>query len=461
MTVEPANVVVLGVEPDGCAAAFVGTELTLRQVSTLEQLAGVCKSGRVDAVLLVTATDEAVVALADTLANRKHVATVVLAPRGAVDESAALERGVAEVLDEPVEPAVLLRALRRALVLKNGSDHGQRSQPEPSRMLGDARSIQRLRTRMEQVARSDSTVLIRGETGTGKELVATSVHAASKRAGGPLMTIHCAALPSTLLESELFGHEKGAFTGAVAQRKGRIERADGGTLFLDEVGELSLDTQVKLLRVIQQRQLERVGGNDTLHVDVRIIAATHRNLEAMVDEGQFRQDLFHRLNVIGLWVPPLRSRRSDIPLLAKHFCARHGADNERPQVHLDDDALARLRGERWAGNVRQLENFIERLVVLATHDRITAADVERELQETAPFVTELSSTDHSISVVTNLLGKEPPPVVSSLSEQMEQHERAALKRALVAAGGNRSKAARLLGLGRATLYKKLKAHDLG
>ena len=222
-----------------------------------------------------------------------------------------------------------------------------------------------------------------------------------------------------------------------------------------------MDTQVKLLRVIQQRQLERVGGNDTLHVDVRIIAATHRNLEAMVDEGQFRQDLFHRLNVIGLWVPPLRSRRSDIPLLAKHFCARHGADNERPQVHLDDDALARLRGERWAGNVRQLENFIERLVVLATHDRITAADVERELQETAPFVTELSSTDHSISVVTNLLGKEPPPVVSSLSEQMEQHERAALKRALVAAGGNRSKAARLLGLGRATLYKKLKAHDLG
>ena len=213
--------------------------------------------------------------------------------------------------------------------------------------------------------------------------------------------------------------------------------------------------------MIQHKQFERVGGNECLNVDLRIIAATHRNLEAMVEQGQYREDLFHRLNVIGLWVPPLRARRGDIPILARHFCQQHGANNGRPHTYLDDAALARLRKQRWPGNVRQLENFVERLVVLATDDCIGIADVERELQDTAPFVTELSSTDHSISVVTKLFGGGPPAEGSSLSEQMEQHEREAIQRALVAAGGNRAKAARLLGLGRATLYKKLKSHGLG
>ena len=461
MTVEPANVLVVGAEPEGSATAFSESELSWRQVATLQQLREVCETSPVDAVLLVTSKEAAVRELATLLASRDHIASVVLAPDGAIDEQAALELGVADVLWEPVEPAGLLQALRRALVLKNGSDQPHQPGAPRPQMLGGAKSMVRLRERMDQVAKSDSTVLIRGETGTGKELVATAIRAASKRANGPFMTIHCAALPTTLLESELFGHEKGAFTGATARRQGRIERAHGGTLFLDEIGELSLDTQVKLLRVIQHKQFERVGGNECLNVDLRIIAATHRNLEAMVEQGQYREDLFHRLNVIGLWVPPLRARRGDIPILARHFCQQHGANNGRPHTYLDDAALARLRKQRWPGNVRQLENFVERLVVLATDDCIGIADVERELQDTAPFVTELSSTDHSISVVTKLFGGGPPAEGSSLSEQMEQHEREAIQRALVAAGGNRAKAARLLGLGRATLYKKLKSHGLG
>jgi len=275
-------------------------------------------------------------------------------------------------------------------------------------------------------------VLIRGETGTGKEVVARAIHAASRR-DGAFVPVHCASLPESLLESELFGHEKGAFTGATQRKPGRIELAHKGTLFLDEIGDVPLSMQVKLLRVLQEREFERVGGSETVRVDIRVVAATHRDLEAAMAAGTFREDLFYRLNVVPLQVAPLRERRGEIPGLVRAFAG----------TRIADDGIALLVAQEWPGNVRQLEHFVERVLVLADRDRITASDIARELERDGKAV--------------GAAGASP---AASLETQRLEMERVALERALTQAGDNRTKAARILGVSRRTLYNKLKEHHM-
>src|SRR4051794_4827538 len=243
-------------------------------------------------------------------------------------------------------------------------------------IVGESPALRDVLARVEQVAQTASTVLLRGETGTGKEMVARAIHINSARESRPFVRVNCAALAPGVLESELFGHEKGAFTGAVARRLGRFELADGGTLFLDEVGDLPQDVQVKLLRVLQEREFERVGGADTIKVDVRVISATHRDLERLIADGTFREDLYYRLNVFPIVLPPLRERTGDIGVLAEHFVQKYAPAAGKPVRSLDAAAVAALSGYSWPGNVRELENVIERALILARGSEITAADLE-------------------------------------------------------------------------------------
>jgi len=248
-------------------------------------------------------------------------------------------------------------------------------------MVGESTPVREVLQFISKVAPTDATVLISGESGTGKELAARAIHQNSKRAGKPFMAVNCAALAESLLESELFGHEKGSFTGALAQKKGRLEIADGGTVFLDEIGELSPALQVKLLRVLQEREFERVGGTRTIKVDIRLVTATNKNLEEAVNDGTFRQDLYYRLNVVSLEMPPLRERQEDIPLLANYFAAKYGEKCNRRITGISTEAQARLLNYEWPGNVRELENAIERAVVLGTTEHILLEDLPDSVLE--------------------------------------------------------------------------------
>jgi two-component system response regulator AtoC len=292
---------------------------------------------------------------------------------------------------------------------------------------------------LARAARGDATVLLRGETGTGKELMARELHELGPRRAGPFIKILCAALPDTLLESELFGYEKGAFTGAVARKPGRVELAEGGTLFLDEIGDITPALQVKLLRLIQDREFERLGSSQTLKANVRFVTATHRNLEEMIAKGEFREDLFYRLNVVPIALPPLRGRPDDIPRLAQEFCRTFGKAQGRPALAFDQAALDLLRAQPWPGNVRQLQNLVERLAVLCDGPMLTQSDVQRELRG-AP------------GLATPTPGGAAP---ATLDAQRRQAERDALSSALQRSGNNRTLAARILGVSRRTLYNKL------
>jgi two-component system response regulator AtoC len=313
--------------------------------------------------------------------------------------------------------------------------------------------MQRVRELVEKASRSTATVLLRGESGTGKEVAARRIHELSPRREGPFVKLQCSALPDTLLESELFGYEKGAFTGAAARKEGRLELASGGTLFLDEIGDITPATQVKLLGVLQDRAFERLGSTERIRIDVRVIVATHRDLDAMVKQGEFRADLFYRLSVVPLWLPPLRTRREDIPLLARHFCTAFAAASGHADLTLSDEAIRELRRQRWTGNVRELENFVERLVVLAEGDKIAADDVLRELAGGTPaFVTQATHTNGA-SPAAPLPG-------GLLGRERRAAERRALVLALERAQGNRTEAAHALGVSRRTLYNLLEDHGV-
>jgi two-component system response regulator AtoC len=303
---------------------------------------------------------------------------------------------------------------------------------------------------VRRAAASTSTVLVRGETGTGKEVVARALHAASPRASAPFVAVHCGAVPDALLESELFGHEKGAFTGADHRRPGRVESARGGTLFFDEIGDVTPSVQIKLLRLLQEKTYEPLGANASRPADVRFVAATHRDLEGMVKRGEFREDLFFRLAVVPIWIPPLRARRDDIGPLAAHLVAELARANDRPAPRLDDGAIDHLRRQRWPGNVRELENLLERLIVLGDGDTIGPDDVARELSA-VEFVTETTLAPGRAAATGE---------VRPLGEEVRAAERAALARALAHTKNNRTLAARLLGVSRATLYAKLAEHGI-
>jgi len=401
-------------------------------------------------------------ALPKALSERgSELPVVVLVASDAVADGVAVVRaGAADFLRKPVDREEVLYVLRKALrSVEIEADEPPRSvafmpATATTGLIGTSEPMQELGRTLRRAANGVATVLVRGESGTGKELVARLVHELSPRRAGPFLKVHCAALPDQLLESELFGYERGAFTGATARKPGRVELAQGGTLFLDEIGDITPATQVKLLRVLQDRQYERLGGTETLDADVRFVTATHRDLEGMVREGKFREDLFYRLNVVAITVPPLRARREDIEPLALHFCESVAAANSRSRTLLDADALALLRQQEWPGNVRQLQNFVERLVVMASGPRVSAEDVRRELGRSAGALGFAQATGLAPKLDLDQSALE-------LEVTLKKAERRALERALRSASGNKNVAARLLGISRRSLYYKLEEHGLG
>jgi transcriptional regulator with GAF, ATPase, and Fis domain len=322
-------------------------------------------------------------------------------------------------------------------------------------LVGSSSHLRQVLELVRKVAASESAVLLRGESGTGKELLARALHENSPRATKAFIKVHCAALSPGLLESELFGHVKGAFTNAIRDKIGRFEAADGGTLFLDEIGDVSLDVQVKLLRVLQEKTFERVGSSEPIKVDVRVVAATHQDLERLIEIGRFRDDLFYRLNVLPIHVPPLRERIEDIPELAQHFLRLHARRTAKPVTGIDDDALALLKGYAWPGNIRQLENVIERAVVIADGPIVTPTELPPELHEEEVEPAGNGSNGHRSSHLGAGLITE-----NDYRNERGRSEREFLVRALAAAGGNKAVAARALGIARSTLLSRLKRHGL-
>jgi transcriptional regulator with GAF, ATPase, and Fis domain len=332
---------------------------------------------------------------------------------------------------------------------------GEPPAPPPAGIVGSSHEIHQLLSLVRKVAATDAVVLLRGESGTGKELLARAVHDISARAGKPYVKVHCAALSPSLLESELFGHVKGAFTGAHRDKVGRFEMANGGTLFLDEIGDITLDVQTKLLRVLQEKTIERVGSAEPMHVDVRIIAATHQDLDKLIREGRFREDLFYRLNVFPIRVPPLRERTDDIPELALHFMRVSAQRCKKDVTQVEDDVIILLKSYAWPGNIRQLENVIERAVVITEGATITLAELPPEMLQESE--SEFATADSG-----NGNGADNEPVFAgvrsyvSLRGERERLERESLVRALAAADGNKAEAARALGIARSTLVSRLK-----
>ena len=304
-------------------------------------------------------------------------------------------------------------------------------------LIGNSAAMQAVEAAIRRISNTSATVLLRGESGTGKELVAQRIHGLSERAGQPFVVVHCAAIPETLIETTLFGQERGAFTGANQARKGRLEQAAGGTLFLDEVGDIPLSTQVKLLRVLQDKTFERVGGEDTFSVNVRVIAATHRHLEAMVQTGEFREDLYYRLNVVPLTLPPLRARRDDVPLLIVHFLDKFNRANSR-HIELGQDVVHMMSVYHWPGNIRELQNCIERLVVLAEASRV---DLETIPESLTPYFDHMRTVQSQSATSSNGPASRP-----TLAARLDAIERDRLREALKKTGWVKAKAARLLGM---------------
>ncbi|MBS1118212.1 MAG: acetoacetate metabolism regulatory protein AtoC [Deltaproteobacteria bacterium] len=378
-------------------------------------------------------------------AGEDPAAVVVMTAFGAVATAVdAMRAGAADYLTKPLNFDELLVVLDKVLETEHLRRETRqlrarvRDRVAPNNIIGIAPPMQRVFEIVEQVAPSKATVLISGESGTGKELVANAIHQRSPRAGGPFIKLHCAALAESLLESELFGHERGSFTGAMARKDGRFSLADGGTLFLDEIGEISPAIQVKLLRFLQEREFERVGGTQTIHVDVRVIAATNRNLPEEVAKGRFREDLFYRLNVVALEMPPLRDRRSDIPALAKFFLDKFAKANDKTIEDLSPQALELLVAHDWPGNVRELENAIERAVVLTSTSQIEP----RHLPSTVRPAT------------TSAPGM--PMIPGSTMAELERY---AILETMKATGGSTSKAAEMLGVSTRTIQYRLHQYN--
>ena len=332
-------------------------------------------------------------------------------------------------------------------------------------IIGSATALEKILRQVEQVAPTASTVLLRGETGTGKELLAHAIHINSPREGRPFVKVNCAALSPGVLESELFGHEKGAFTGAIGRRIGRFELADGGTLFLDEVGDLPAEVQIKLLRVLQEREFERIGGRETVKVDVRLISATNRNLEELIAHSAFRTDLYYRLNVFPVMIPPLRERKEDIPSLVRHFLTKFGPSIGKRVEDVDPAALEKLSNYDWPGNVRELENVIERALILCQGTRVTPAELDfgpvavLASEPPPPMMQPMPPAPSGPSASANA-NANPSAGAPTLGERLGEQEREQIINALEQAGGNVAAAARALGINRSTLYYRLRKHGL-
>jgi two-component system nitrogen regulation response regulator NtrX len=376
---------------------------------------------------------------------------VVISGHGTIETAVkAVRLGAQDFVEKPLSLEKTLLAVRNTLQrrrLETEVRALKRQLDERYVMVGESPALVRLRAEIEKAAPSNGRALVFGENGTGKELVARAIHARSLRAAGPFVEVNCAAIPEELIESELFGHVKGAFTGALAARKGKFELADGGTLFLDEVGDMSLKTQAKVLRALQEQRIEPVGGARSVEVDVRVIAATNKNLEEEIQRGRFRDDLYFRLNVIPLHVPPLRERREDIPLLARHFMAVLSAEHGRRPRSIARGALEALSRLPWPGNVRELRNIIERMVIMAPGDTIELGHLPASLLESLPEGSASAAAAEA-------------PGRGTLAEAREAFERAFIMRAYRECLGNMSRTADALGVERSNLYRKMKGYGL-
>jgi two-component system response regulator HydG len=382
---------------------------------------------------------------------------VLITAYGTIDIAVdAMKRGAVDFITKPFDPdefkvkiekALRTRQLKRERDAFKAETEYLRGEVDHhfGEIIGRSQSMLDIFESIRKVAETSSSVYIYGESGTGKELIARAIHRHSPRAAGPFIKVNCSALPDGLLESELFGHEKGAFTGAIKERKGRFELAQGGTLFLDEIADIPPSTQVKLLRVLQEKEIERVGGEKTIHVDVRIISATNRDLGPLVDRSQFREDLFYRLHIIPITVPPLRQRKEDIAPLVHHFIEAISSEIGKPIQGISDDAMVMLLRYDWPGNIRELENMIERAIVLCDRDTLGSEEFPLDRRAVARGADSLS----------------PPPLGTiSLDEALARLERSMIERALEEARGVKTRTAELLGIKTSALYYKLEKYGL-
>ncbi len=413
--------------------------------------------------------------LREVRAKYPDVACILLTAYGSVETAVeAMKSGASDFLTKPVNldhlDILLKRTIRnRSLESENRELRKQLdSKFGLENIIGGSPAMERLFDVIKQVAPSQATVLIQGPSGTGKELVAHAIHTLSPRASGPFVAVHCAALSSTLLESELFGHEKGAFTGAVSQRKGRFEMAEGGTLFLDEISEIEPSVQVKLLRVLEERCFERVGGDEMVNVDIRIVSATNRDLRKYVEEGKFREDLYYRLAVVDIRMPPLKERTSDIPMLCDFFIREFAGKNNSPVTSVSPAAIAVLQSYSWPGNVRELRNTVERMVVFARGSVLDVDDVPQEIRNAAAAASSSVSAAPATAARNDsgMTAPEPgghaapgplaaAPAGGTEGRTLSDMERSRILEALASCGGNRSKAAEMLGISRRTLHRKI------
>jgi len=488
-------------------AALESAGMRTSMFSSLDDATGAVRRERPDLVILTGAVYEPPARHLAALARDSEISTLALLEPTDPERSDRGERmerpGITETMTKPAAPEDVVATVRRLIE--------RRRLQERTGIAGESEAIQELLVRIEQMAPVSSTVLIQGESGTGKELVAKAIHDLSPRRGQAFITVNCAALPESLLESELFGHEKGAFTGAAERRLGRFELADGGTIFLDEIGEVPLSVQVKLLRVLESRTFFRVGGAQPIRVDVRVLAATNRSLKEGVERGEFRDDLFYRLNVLNIYLPPLRERRGDIPLLVRRFIREFSKQHDREFRGITAEAMQRLVSAPWPGNVRQLRNLVESMVVLAPGTEIRASDipadvfegpslmpvrVNQSLPQGAPgqvgaqelefILRNLVDLRLQVEELRRRLDEGPQrvqvielsdsPLVGEISQIAENDhqesvvyhsgmtmadvEKAVIETALREFRGNRRRAAEELGIGERTLYRKIKAYQL-
>jgi len=393
--------------------------------------------------------------------SKPHLPIILMTAHGSTETAIeAMKIGAYDYIVKPFEMPDFLELLEKAsrvAHLMSGPVIFGRAEEGKEALVGHSRIMQNVYKEIGRVATRPVTVLIRGETGTGKELVARAIYQHSERARGPFIALNCAAIPETLLESELFGHERGAFTGAENRRIGRFEQAHGGTIFLDEIGDMSLATQVKLLRVLQGRTIQRLGGKETIPVDVRVIAATHRDLNEAIREQQFRQDLFYRLNVFVIELPQLRDRREDIPDLVQYFLAKFASDSGMTNPSIRPEALNILQQQPWPGNVRELENVIRKLLVQVRGLTITIEDLNAILP-----AKNISVDGNTLdSIVRNILTRAASGLTeNAYNELVEVAERELLQQSMTLANDNQSKVSRWLGISRLTLREKLAKHGL-
>ncbi|MEE8477070.1 MAG: sigma-54 dependent transcriptional regulator [Gemmatimonadales bacterium] len=484
--------------PLNAALEEAGYQTTL--LSSLDDTRKTVRRVKPELVVLTGAVHEPRATLLAALAREQEISSIALL-EATDSERARSQLGVTDMLVKPVSSEDVLATVRRVL--------RWREMQQRTGIVGESPAIHEMLVKIEQMAPASSTVIIEGESGTGKELVARAIHDFSPRRGESFVTVNCAALPETLLESELFGHEKGAFTGAAERRLGRFELADRGTIFLDEIGEISPSVQVKLLGVLESRTFFRVGGTEPIHVNVRVVAATNRNLKELVALGDFREDLYYRLNVLNIYLPPLRERRTDIPLLVRRFIGEFARDPDTPFRGITREAMQRLVAAPWPGNVRQLRNLVESMVVLAPGTEIRASDIpedvfegpmllpvrvgvhlderqaagSRELEfilrnimdlriqvenlrrrvDEGPHrveVIEVAETPMVADVVSEVEAVGVDEIVYRPGMTMAQVEKAAIEAALQEANGNRRQAAGVLGIGERTLYRKIKSYQL-